>query len=511
MTRGLDRILRGLLPTLGGLLFLLAYAFTLFIRGGSLFAGDGDPGRHIRLGRYILEHVSIPRVDLFSHTMQGQRFIPFEWLSEVIFAAADAWGGLAGVAILTALLFAGTVFLTYLAIRRSGVPTFVAAGFGVLALFLQAIHLHPRPHMFTTAFVAVFSLVLLEVRGGASRRWLVALPIVMAVWVNLHGGFLVGFILVAAFGADALWNAWRDPRSVEARRHVVGMVCVLLVCFGVSFLNPAGWELWPHTTGYLRETYLVDFTQEYKSPDFHDTLIKSFLVTLLLGTTILALLRSGIEVLGLGLWLLFAAFGLHSVRNVPLFAVVCMPWLARWSMALLRQEEPFRRRVTGFLRWTAEVDRTEARLPGWPITILGCLLMSKVALEPASRDVFSFDSEVFPVAAVQELKASGFVPPGPVYNEFIWGGYLLYAWPEVPVFIDGQTDFYGEELTREYRSVRFLQPGWEESLRKRGIAWVMVPPEAPLAAGLRLLGGWESVYSDETATVLVARRQPAGP
>jgi hypothetical protein len=505
--RGPDRFLRWFLPTLGGLLFLLAYAFTLFIRGGSLFGGDGDPGRHIRLGRYILDHRAIPRIDLFSHTMQGERFIPFEWLSEVIFAAADAWRGLTGVAILTAFLFAGAVWLTYTATRRSGVPAFMAVGFGFLALLLQAIHIHPRPHMFTTAFTALFSLILLEVRRGASRRWLLALPVLMVLWVNLHGGFLVGFIVLAAFGAEALLNLWRDPGSAAARELTVWLLGALVACFVASFANPAGWELWPHTTGYLRETYLVDFTQEYKSPDFHDTLIKSFLITLLLGTTVLALLRSRVEPLGLGLWLVFAAFALHSTRNIPLFAVVCTPWLAGWSMALVRQEEPSRRPIRRFADWTRRLDRTAARLPGWPIAILGWLLLTKVSLDHGSEGAYAFDPEVFPVAAVEELKAIGFVPPGPVYNEFIWGGYLLYAWPEVRVFIDGQTDFYGEALTREYRDIRFIQPHWEERLRDRGIAWVIVPPDAPLAAALPLLGEWEEVYSDDTATVLIAARE----
>ena len=137
-----DRIVRWFLPTLGGLLILLGYAFTLFLRKGGLFAADGDPGRHIRLGSYILENRTIPQIDLFSHTMQGREFIPFEWLSEVLFAAAHALAGLAGVAILTGVLFAAGVGLAYLAIRSLGVPAPVAVGFGFLSFLLQAVHLH---------------------------------------------------------------------------------------------------------------------------------------------------------------------------------------------------------------------------------------------------------------------------------------------------------------------------------------------------------------------------------
>ncbi|MBT8477655.1 MAG: hypothetical protein KJO06_01965, partial [Gemmatimonadetes bacterium] len=102
------------------------------------------------------------------------------------------------------------------------------------------------------------------------------------------------------------------------------------------------------------------------------------------------------------------------------------------------------------------------------------------------------------------LRETGFLPPGAVYNDFTWGGYLLYAWPEVPVFIDGQTDFYGEELTREHQAIRFIKPGWQQLLRDRGIRWLLVPPDDPLAGALRLLDDWDLYYSDDTAAVYIA-------
>jgi len=483
---------------------LLAYAFTLFLRKGGLFAGDGDPGRHIRVGSFILENRAIPRVDVFSHTMQGREFIPFEWLSEVLFAAANSAAGLAGVAILTGFLFAAGVGLVYRAIRLFGIPAPVAFAFGVLAFLLQAVHLHPRPHMFTTALVALFSLILLEVRRGGSRKLLLALPVLMVAWVNLHGGFLVGFILLGIFATDALVRWMRTRTSSDARELTFWLFGTLLLCLLSSLLNPAGWALWPHTTGYLGETYLVDFTQEYKSPDFHDTLIKSFLATLTLGTVVLALLRSRVDFLGLFLWVLFAAFALHSARNIPLFGVVCVPWLAVWSSDLLQSGGESGSVSSRFWNWSEAIQRVESTLPGWPFVLVGLVLLTGAALREAESGTYAFAEDVFPVAAVKHLQETGFVPPGPVYNEFIWGGYLLYAWQEIPVFIDGQTDFYGEELTREYRDIRFIQPGWRESLAKRGVEWVLVPPDSPLAGALALLKDWKLSYSDETAVVYVS-------
>ncbi len=112
--------------------------------------------------------------------------------------------------------------------------------------------------------------------------------------------------------------------------------------------------------------------------------------------------------------------------------------------------------------------------------------------------MYRWDDERFPVRAVENL--SRFDHPGNVYNQFEWGGYLLYAaWPDVPVFIDGQTDFYGEELTREYERIRNLHPEWRDLLDKHEIGWALIPPEAPLNQALELEPGWRKVYADETA------------
>ncbi|MCL7972480.1 MAG: hypothetical protein M8866_10430, partial [marine benthic group bacterium] len=182
MDRSADRYIRWALPTLGGLLVLATYALPAFMRGPSLFAADGDPGRHIRVGTYILETRSIPDTDVFSHTMFGEPFIPFEWLSEIIFAGFHMWAGLAGDVVLVSFLFAATVGLVHVTMTRAGVPSLIAFAFAFASMVLQAAHLHPRPHMFTTLLVAAFAFVLLESRRDGSTRRLLLLPLLMLLW-----------------------------------------------------------------------------------------------------------------------------------------------------------------------------------------------------------------------------------------------------------------------------------------------------------------------------------------
>ncbi len=111
-----------------------------------------------------------------------------------------------------------------------------------------------------------------------------------------------------------------------------------------------------------------------------------------------------------------------------------------------------------------------------------------------------FAEEVFPVNAVDWLEENPIEGNG--FNHFPWGGYLLYRlWPEQLVFIDGQTDFYGEDLTRQYERVITLSPGWQQVFREYDISWVLIPSESPLASYLDASEDWEMVFSDQTAVI----------
>ncbi len=90
-----------------------------------------------------------------------------------------------------------------------------------------------------------------------------------------------------------------------------------------------------------------------------------------------------------------------------------------------------------------------------------------------------------------------------MFNNFIWGGYLLYrTFPENPVFIDGQTDFYGEDLTLEYAQVVSLDDGWQDVLGKYDVSWVIIQSGKPLVHALQNELNWKIVYQDATATII---------
>jgi hypothetical protein len=264
-----------------------------------------------------------------------------------------------------------------------------------------------------------------------------------------------------------------------------------------------------HVTGYLGNQLLVDRTAEYTSPNFHMTAYRMFLFTIVLGVALIAWSRRRPQLHEGMLFLLFLAFGLYSVRNIPLFAIVTAPILAAQLEHLPRLGGLLRRCGAVAGRWLAARNAAAERSDGaaathvWAIAGVGVFLLLAVASSRGGPNVFEirFDEAQLPVGAAAYLNANP--PAGNGFAVMHWGGYLLHElWPTHPVFIDGQTDFYGEALFAEYLRVAELRAGWDEILERHQVEWIVFQTDTALVRTLAGSSGWRAVYQDELATVL---------
>jgi hypothetical protein len=453
-------------------------------QGSLLLNGDGDLGRHITIGRYIIESREIPTLDLFSHTMTGQPLVPHEWLSQLAFGGVYAFTGLSGVVLLIAVLIAATFTLTYREMLRRNVFRILALSIAVLAAYTSSLHWLARPHIFTFLFTAIWSY---QLENQKSKVWL--FPLLMLVWANAHGAFITGFVIWGAHMAGWLWEYLHKENSKDSG---IKLALIGVLSFAVTFTNPAGWHLWDTSVGYLGSKFLVDQTVEYQSPNFHNWSTWPFLIMLALG-----IVASGIggklrphEAFLFAGW---SAMSLYSARNIPLFAIITAPYIGTATQGALEK--------ISLLRLADQrIMRIETRLKGvlWPGFAI-TLLIGSAYIRPNAAN--RFDPTRFPVQAVDWLQSNP--QEGKVFNNFIWGGYLLYrVWPQQTVFIDGQTDFYGEMLAREYTRVMSLDEGWQSVLTKYDVSWVIVQSGQPLVKTLEDEGGWLMVYQDDTATIL---------
>lgn len=474
--------------------FVFITVFLIALLTGTQMLGiDSDLGRHLTLGNYILDQRFIPTKDILSHTLTGSSRPPYEWLSQVAFALANRILGLDGVILLTASLIGFTsLFLFQHSNRRSKSPliSFVLVYLGVTAM---SIHWLPRPHIITILLLVIWIDKLEQVRRGEETR-LFIFPLIMLFWANLHGGFIFGFLAWGAYFTGWLWDRWRNQ---AATRMGENFILAGILSFAASILTPDLWRNWEAVLNN-RSAYILSRTTETMPPVLTDPAIFPFTILLLLTFLLFAVNRKSLSashvllLIGLGFMSLFMA------RNIPLFSVAATPVLSELAQKFLSR----------FDAWS----RIEMRYAGFGassrvsiIASLAAILLAALFFTGFNRKTatsfFQFNSEVFPVQAVDWLKEHP--QQGNMFNEFNWGGYLLYRlWPSQRVFLDSQSDFYGERLMREYESVLLAQGDWRSLLEKYQVDWAILPPNSPLALELKRVG-WLSVHEDETAVILV--------
>jgi hypothetical protein len=416
--------------------------------------------------------------------MSGQPLVPHEWLAQLSLGAAHQSMGLSGVVLLIAILIAATFTLAYQEMMRRNVFRVLALFVAALAALTSSLHWLARPHIFTFLFVAIWAY---QLDNPKRRLWF--FPVIMLLWANTHGAFIAGFVIWGAHMAGWVWESMHRQSTKETG---VELVIIGATSFAVTFFNPAGWRLWTTSVGYFGSQFLVNQTIEYQSPNFHNWSTWPFLLMLAAGMISFSMgakFRLHESMLFAG----WTVLSLYSARNIPIFAIVAAPYI---GLALQGSLE----RIGILRRLEQRMSQVESSLRGvvWPV--LSVILLA-VSLFVWPRPDNQFAAHRFPVQAVDWLHANP--QKGKMFNNFVWGGYLLYRlWPEQKVFIDGQTDFYGEEFTREYTGVMALNDGWESVLAKYEVSWVIVQSDKPLVNALQDNLDWTIVYRDATATVL---------
>ena len=206
---------------------------------------DSDLGRHLTLGRYMLDSRHVPTRDILSFTRAGEPRPPYEWLSQVAFAVAERAIGLDGVVLLTAAIIASAFLVVFIDARERGGGALVALGLTIWAAAASSLHWLTRPHVFSFLFLAIWLLLLDRLRRG-DRRTVWQLPLVMLLWANFHGGFVFGFV---AWFAYAL--GWMIQRSRASPRAGDGgdLILVGATSLVASILTPALGGNWSAVLG----------------------------------------------------------------------------------------------------------------------------------------------------------------------------------------------------------------------------------------------------------------------
>jgi hypothetical protein len=457
---------------------------------GAMLNVDGDLARHIVLGKHILSHgVVFP--DVFSFTKPGEDFVAYEWLSEIILAGAHSLGGLAAVSILAGLLIASTVAVLAVYLRGK-LETAGILIVGNAAIVLTFPHWVPRPHLFS--FLALAILLLFTTPPAGWKRY-AGLVVLFSFWANVHPGFVYGLAIFSAFLLGDTLDQWSRPR-------LMGNALSLLSAALGTFITPVGWGLHLSFLHHLRDSRAFQFVDEFQPIAMVSSYGLLFFLSLAVLIWILSVRqrRPPLSTLLPFLAGLFAA--LVAVRHVSLFAIFAVPLLIgstadvvhAWRWRLL--ENP--RRVM------AEDDLHGRTAPYVVVVTLALCLLAVTSGRVGPLQVVQdeFSMEEFPVEAVDRARKAD-LHDRRVFTAYHWGGYLLYAWPEQRIYIDGMANFFGSELMVEYLSLLVTQEGWKETIKERGIDLLILPPDVQLAQQARKLPDWSVWHEDPTAVVLL--------
>ncbi len=505
------------MPSGADLIFVALLGALVFTPLSVRLLGDAGIGWHIRTGQQILATHAIPRVDSFSSTMGGKPWFAWEWLYDLVVGQLQATLGLNGVVWFTAVVIAAVFAWMFRLLIARGANVLVALLLVLLAVSASTIHFLARPHVVSWLFTLAWFWILhsserdcFDGQRGHGGRWLWALPLLMLVWVNVHGGFLIGFVLLGIFLLGATWTWFRAKDSrieellqkIAAGKRVRSLAGVGLLSVAASLVNPYGWKLHSHVYRYLSNRFLMDHIDEFQSPNFHGAAQKCFLALLLITVAVLALGGRQLR-LSQGLTVLFAVYaGLYASRNIPVSSVLLVTVVGPLVPAVELARGFFRRMAAAEMGMRGHI---------WPIlAIVGTLSIAANGGRAGSRVLMDahFDPKRMPVEAVSYLEQQEV--KGPVLSPDYWGGYLIYRlYPESRVVVDDRHDLYGEEFFKSYLKMVRVEPGWEEFLWTHETWCVLLPRDAALANILVVAKGWKQIYADDLAIVFV--RDPADP
>jgi hypothetical protein len=421
--------------------------------------------------------------------------VAFEYGSQLLYATAHRIGGLSGVAILASLLIAGSYALLAKFLLDRKVDALLTYLVSIASAILGAVHWTARPHLFTL-FAVMAMLYVLEPGERRPSLWLLVPG--YALWANIHGGFVFGLTLLGIYLAGSLAEWWPRRGMPGATDDVRYYATALGLGLLGSLINPNGVGLHLHIIRFFSEPFLRDNTHEFLSPDFHSAGGKMLLASLLAIMALFALVPGRPRLTRLFLVLANVAFALQARRNIQLYAATALPVLALHFDAAWRRLPDWRH-----LRAIFERDArrgTNALFIGVVTALLVVLAVLHGRVGPFDLVPDRLDPKEFPIEAVARGRAAHL--DGRIFHDFVWGGYLLYAWPEQKVFIDGGTDFYGPDLMRTYMDVAGVQPGWRDTLSARGISLVLMPTGSAMVHELVHDGDWQVWYCDRTAAFL---------
>lgn len=463
--------------------FLFSIPAVLCMRGAAGCVADPDLGWHLQTGRWILQHHTVPRVDPFSRVEAGSPWQAYSWLFELVIARLYRWMNLLGIVAFTAAMMVLITAAIYRMLGRLQADFTVRAALAASLVFCLARLGTPRPWLFTILFFVLEIDILMHARREGKSRELLCLPLLFALWANLHIQFIDGLLVLGLAACEpilARW--WKSATGTPPARH---LWMTLGACVAATFLNPYGPGIYKIAWKLGSQPGVLDTVSEMQALPFRS-----------LGDFVL-------------LFLALAAAGvLFRYRQLPPFETLLLVLAAvlsfrsrrdLWVMAISAGAM-----VAAGLPARPE-KRTRGALPVWASAITAAFtavafIAGLLVLHINNPRLHKLLAEKMPVQAVEFIRERHY--SGALFNNYDWGGFLIWKLQE-PVSMDGRAGLYGDQRIDRSRATWGGGPQWasDPDLQSAGI--VLAPDGAALTQLLRTDARFHLAYQDKVATVFV--------
>jgi hypothetical protein len=457
------------------LLLLLIFGFSV------RRIAEPDIWWHLRNAAYLFQYHSFPSVDTYSFGAAGSPWLDHEWLSEVPFLLGFRAMGLQGLLV---VYFAVLVLIyvgVYYRACRAGADCKDATVITFLAILLGAVSIGPRVLLFGWLCIVGLLLVLDRFRRTGKGLWL--LPPFFALWINLHGSWVFGMVVLGLTIASGLVEG--EWGLVVARRWTSGELKELLLVLAASlaalFVNPFGYKLPLYPFDLLfRQPSNMKYIEEWQSVDFSkgDGKVALLMIMALLAAALFSRRRWRLDEALLTAFALWAA--LSHVRMLFFAALILAPILA----PRLKLFPPYQR----------EIDK-----PWLNAGIMAAVVGSLIFFFPSAAELQQNVDEQYPRAALEFMQQQHI--NGRIFNDYGWGGYMEWNAPQLKPFIDGRADiFVYNGVFEDFLTATAIKEPFA-ILDKYKIDYVFLQPKQPLSYLLEHSPAWRMIYSDKVAVL----------
>jgi hypothetical protein len=469
---------------------------------------ETDMWWHLRAGEETLQFGRPLLVDIFSYTRSGITWVNHSWLAQVVMFLCFKIGFL-GLGLLVCSIATASMALTYLQMEGPA----ALRGFSlILVATVSAPVWAPRPQLFSLLLFGLVAYLLFLYKRRKRDHLLWLIPIFI-LWSNLHAGYVLGLILIGAAIAGEVMNHFlgNPDDTVLSYKQIIKLGLVALAAGVAVLLNPNGIKTWLIPFQTIGVQSLQNSIDEWASPDFHQLFQQPMLWLLLAILASVGLARHRWDGSDLITVLIFAYLALVARRNFGPFALAAGPILTRymwdaldgWLYRVRPGLEAWRIRLKIPIIQNTDLSKTHpvwSRLINFSVVgLIGMVLCFRLYLTTDPGVVLSYEKMLYPVQAVSWIEQNH--PRTNLMSSYGWGGYLIYSLRNYPVFVDGRTDLYNDDVIGQWQQVVNASPSWQPILDRWQVNTILLEPSRPLV-DLLPLAGWKVLYRDEVAVIL---------